>query len=77
MLTNKRRVQYLGEVSVIERVVGQPDVVPVLLAAALADALHVDAAVIVMVTAKELIALEQQNSEHEGIEGQVHITWDR
>ena len=61
VLTNKRPVQYLGEVSVIERVVGQPDVVPVLLAAALADALHVDAAVIVMVTAKELITLEQQN----------------
>ena len=58
-MTNERRVQYLGEVSVIERVVGQPNVIPVLLAAALADALHVDAAIIIMVTPKELIALEK------------------
>ena len=57
-MTNERRVQYLGEVSVIERVVGQPDVIPVLLAATLADTLHVDAAIIIMVTAKELIALD-------------------
>ena len=61
VLTNERRVQYLGEVSVIKRVIGQSNVIPVLLAAALADALHVDAAIIIMVTSKELIALEQHN----------------